>query len=74
MEYQWKTTDVWGLNHLVDDPIVACFESCNTIHESTLIHHYDNHKSKCPKCKLFLCQIIDPCGPNVLHINRKIFI
>ena len=72
MNYEWKTTDIWGLNHLVNGIKVYCFTDWNTISPDMLVFDYTKNKDKCPKCKLYS----NPSThiPNVLHINRKIFI
>ncbi len=71
MEYQWKTTDIWSLNHLVYDENVACFGFPIPNH---IILNYNKSKLKCQNCKQHNISDTGIPIPNVLHINRKIFI
>ncbi len=76
MKYQWKTAGIWKLNHLVYGENVACFNFKLTQPE-TLILNYNKAKPKCQSCKpwaKFNSPAITIRIPNVLHINRKIFI
>jgi len=75
MKYEWKTHDYWTYNHLVYGYAVRCFSSLVVI-ENFKPLNYDENKPRCKICEDFAEEIIpmNVHGPNVLHINRKIFI
>ena len=75
MKYTWKSADLWEYNHLVSGYTIYCM--INPINQKLLsvLHKEDEKKSRCINCIQFnLKEVRKTTCPNVLHINRKIFI
>ena len=77
MKYKWGTLEVYNYNHLYDENLRWLCSSYNqdSIFLYEPIEYYPN-KKHCPLCskKNLQFKVTKTYGPNVLHINRKIFI
>ncbi len=83
MNYKWLSTSYLGFNHLsnVDGKWLCC--SGNRFSFRARNAKYDSNKNHCTLCtkysensyiKIMGVTKTNTRGPNVLHINRKIFI
>ncbi len=74
MKYEWKTTSIWKYNHLAYDYRIYCFNEL--ISQTFIIRKEDEKKSRCVNCIRYYrgTRRTYDNGPNVLHINRRIFI
>ncbi len=74
MKYKWKTHGWWTYNHLVSEKEAYCFDRPINI-ENFIAVNYDKNKLDCIECQKYKEKVHTYAnGPNVLHINRKIFI